>query len=356
MNPIVKAPTLNDLPAPPPGKTGWPWTEQNEALPEKTPYGSDWPKISIVTPSYNYGQFIEETIRSVLLQGYPNLEYIIIDGASTDNSVEIIKKYESWLSYWVSEKDQGQTDAINKGHHYCSGDVFAWLNADDLYYDQSTLLKVIHFYQKGYDFIVGECLNINADGTHFNEAITSTEKSDPTYFKKYLRYWSSGFLPQPAVFVKKEMADQCFPLSIELYYAMDFQFFLRVLNQEPKSVWIQEKLTRLRWHEDSKTMGTISRIDFHATVPEPEVHKVALAEAENLPTWVEKVFFRTQAFDYLSLQPYINSLDNPHWLQITKTLVGRTTLVVWPLFWKIFFRSLLGEQIYKLLKRTIRTN
>lgn len=113
--PIVKtALTVKDLPPPPPDKTGWPWTEQTEPLPELMPDGSsEWPLISIVTPSYNQGDFIEETIRSVLLQGYPNLEYIIIDGGSTDNSIEIIQKYKPFLAYWISEP--GGTPVICTG-------------------------------------------------------------------------------------------------------------------------------------------------------------------------------------------------------------------------------------------------
>ena len=102
-------------------------------LPETMSDGHPWPRISIVTPSYNQGQFIEETIRSVLQQGYPNLEYIIIDGGSTDNSVEIIKKYEEYLTYWVSEPDDGQYDAINKGFSRATGEIMAWLNSDDMY-------------------------------------------------------------------------------------------------------------------------------------------------------------------------------------------------------------------------------
>ena len=113
--------TLKDLPAPPEGKTGWPWTEQSEPLPDRMPDGFDWPRFSIVTPSYNQEQFIEETIRSVLLQGYPNLEYIIIDGESKDKSVEIIKKYEQYLTYWTSEPDRSQSHAINKGWQKCTG-------------------------------------------------------------------------------------------------------------------------------------------------------------------------------------------------------------------------------------------
>ena len=129
----MHCPELNDLPAPPAGRTGWPWTEETPGLPAMACGGGRWPRISIVTPSYNQGRFIEETIRSVLLQGYPDLEYIIIDGGSSDNSVEIVKKYSPWLAYWVSAPDRGQSHAINKGFERATGEVLAWLNSDDLY-------------------------------------------------------------------------------------------------------------------------------------------------------------------------------------------------------------------------------
>ena len=107
--------------------------EGSPRLPDSLPDRRPWPRVSIVTPSYNQSEFIEETIRSVLLQGYPNLEYIILDGASTDGSVDIIRKYAPWLAYWVSEPDRGQTHAINQGWRYATGNIVTYINSDDCY-------------------------------------------------------------------------------------------------------------------------------------------------------------------------------------------------------------------------------
>jgi len=128
----MRCPTLKELPPPPKGKTGWPWTEESIQLLDTMPDGRAWPKISIINPNYNHGQSLEEAIRSVLLQGYPNLEYILIDGGSTDNSLEIIKKYEPWIGYWVSEKDEGIYDAMNKGINIAKGEWLYFLGSDDI--------------------------------------------------------------------------------------------------------------------------------------------------------------------------------------------------------------------------------
>jgi glycosyltransferase involved in cell wall biosynthesis len=151
----MRCPTLAELPSPPPEKTGWPWTVETPPLPPARPDGSAWPRVSIVTPSYNQGQFIEETIRSVLLQGYPDLEYMIIDGRSTDQSVEIIKKYEPWLTYWVSEKDRGQAHAINKGFARASGEIGGYINSDDFYLPGALSSAAVSFTRLEWDLFIG---------------------------------------------------------------------------------------------------------------------------------------------------------------------------------------------------------
>jgi len=125
----VKCPQLDDLPPPPPGATGWPWTEDTAGHSASDNIVEDWPRISIVTPSFNQGHFIEETIRSVLLQGYPDIEYFVIDGGSTDETVSIIEKYAPWLAHWESQPDRGQSHAINKGLNRSSGEIVAYIKS-----------------------------------------------------------------------------------------------------------------------------------------------------------------------------------------------------------------------------------
>jgi glycosyltransferase involved in cell wall biosynthesis len=138
---IMKSPHLLDLPSPPHGRDGWPWTVESCEFPRRFSNDKSWPKISIITPSYNQGQYLEETLRSVLLQGYPNLDFHVIDGGSLDDSVDIIRKYEPWLTSWVSERDGGQSDAINKGFSRCSGEIVNWTCSDD-YLTPNSLLTV----------------------------------------------------------------------------------------------------------------------------------------------------------------------------------------------------------------------
>ena len=164
----MRCPSLEELPLPPPGRTGWPWTEASASLPPTMPDGGAWPRISVVTPSFNQAQFLEATLRSVLLQGYPDLEYFVMDGGSTDGSVEIIRKYSPWLTQWVSERDGGQSAAINRGLQLGSGLFTTWINSDDMLC-QGAL--VTHASRIGFDtgvVYVGDCLYVDEEARTLN--------------------------------------------------------------------------------------------------------------------------------------------------------------------------------------------
>ncbi len=218
----MACPTLDDLPSPPPGTTGWPWTEQSDSLSETQPNGDTWPKISIVTPSYNQGQFIEETIRSVLLQGYPNLEYIVVDGGSDDETVEILERYDPWIDKWVSEPDEGQSDAINKGFNRATGEIFAWLNSDDYYASGAftTMARAFSSYGDEVGALVGTGHKVNETG----EVVYTPEGSDLTH-EAFLNWLSGGSFMQPACFFRQEAWERCGPLRTDLRYSMDVDFF-----------------------------------------------------------------------------------------------------------------------------------
>lgn len=208
------------------------------------------PKISIVTPSFNQGEYIEDTINSVLNQNYPNLEYIIIDGGSTDNTVDIIRKYEKHLKYWISEPDKGQSDAINKGLAYCTGEIFNWLNSDDLLETDSLHSIVNHFSSDKYDIVSGWEILFNNQGGEFLKKGTLIY---PTFEKTLF----SGVIYQPSTFWKLSVIKKLFPINNELHFLMDADLWLRYLLQygQDRVKKVEDILARFRLHDSSKTMS-----------------------------------------------------------------------------------------------------
>lgn len=215
------------------------------------------PKISIVTPSFNQGQFIEQTIDSVLSQKYPNLEYIIIDGGSTDNTVEIIKKYSKHLTHWVSESDRGQSHAINKGLKLSTGDVFNWLNSDD-YYEPHTLDFV------GKQFLQKDCLVLCGKSRIFNESGTQHFSNGTDIYKDNLAKtigWAR--IDQPETFISKNLLDQIGLVNEQLNYVMDKELWMRILFQiDIKNIYTSDTiLANFRLHASSKTVATAARFE-----------------------------------------------------------------------------------------------
>jgi glycosyltransferase involved in cell wall biosynthesis len=175
------------------------------------------PKITVVTPSYNQGAFLEQTISSVLGQLYPNLEYFVIDGGSTDNSVEIIKRYESQLTGWISEKDRGQSDALNKGFARATGDILCWLNSDDFFLPGA--LHEAGRRLEGADFVYGKCLSFSDTGTR------SIVNIPPDHDRELLNL--VDYIVQPSSFWRRSLWEKTGPLNQEYHYAFDWEWYLR---------------------------------------------------------------------------------------------------------------------------------
>lgn len=208
---------------------------------------SSWPKISIVTPSYNQSKFIEKTILSVLNQNYPNMEYIIIDGGSNDGSLEIIKKYEKYLTYWVSEPDHGQSHALNKGFLKATGDIFAYLNSDDIYMPES--LKLISNYFKNISnvhLIYGHSLTIDS-----NDQITNLLIAMPFKWKE--KIFGVSFIHQPSSFWRKDVYFKVGGFNENNKTFMDAEFYIRANKLNYKFLNINEILSCFRIHKDSIT-------------------------------------------------------------------------------------------------------
>lgn len=214
-------------------------------------------KISVITPSYNQDQFIEETILSVVRQDYDNFEYIIIDGGSTDNSVDIIKKYENHLAYWISEKDGGQTEAINKGFKHATGDIVCWINSDDLLMP-GALKAVALFFDRheDVDFLNGYVMRIDMSSKIlFNHFILPPK----LYYARHGLY----SVAQQGMFWKRELFDRLGYLNETFHAEMDKEFLIRVLLNKCRIGFLRKIIGVFRLYEGTKTAqnGAIWRED-----------------------------------------------------------------------------------------------
>lgn len=206
---------------------------------------ADLPTISIVTPSYNQARFLERTIRSVLEQNYPGLEYIIMDGGSTDESVPIIERYASSLAYWTSGPDGGQTAAINSGWRRAGGEVVAWLNSDDFYLP-GALLEIGRAFagDREASLIYGLTRRVDADGRPMGTVGSAFS------WRKML--YSHQVIPQPSAFFRRAAVEAAGPLDESLHYSMDYDFLLRLAREGPVRM-IPRPLAGATIHADAKT-------------------------------------------------------------------------------------------------------
>jgi glycosyltransferase involved in cell wall biosynthesis len=181
------------------------------------------PKLTIITPSFNQGQFIERTIRSVLDQGYENLEYLVVDGGSTDESIDVIRRYEDRLAWWVSEPDSGQTDALNKGLQRATGDIVAYINSDDYYEPGAFVCVVDALARSDAKWVAGQCRFVDLHGGDDHTWYPSLPPQGR--YRWVLAPWG---VPQAATFWRRELFERHGPFREDMHYVFDTEFGLRL--------------------------------------------------------------------------------------------------------------------------------
>jgi glycosyltransferase involved in cell wall biosynthesis len=236
---------------------------------------TDLPKISVVVPSYNQGQFLGETLKSVANQHYLNLELIVMDGGSTDNSVDIIRKYEDLITYWVSEPDKGQTDALIRGFERATGDIYAWLNTDDVWSDR-TLKDAANYFQTHpqTDAVFGDCLWIDEGGRFL-----ARRKELP--FIRFMFLYCANNVISPSMFWRSEIYKRVGGLDPSFDMAMDGDLWIRFHDAGARIDHVNQVWSSMRYHNGCKTMkyfdSTISESErilqrYHAPHQELSLH------------------------------------------------------------------------------------
>jgi glycosyltransferase involved in cell wall biosynthesis len=211
---------------------------------------NSYPRISVVTPSYNQGAYLEKTILSVINQEYPNIEYIVIDGGSTDNSLDIIKKYEKYLKYWVSEQDRGQSHAINKGFSHATGDLLTWLNSDDYYMPGAlwTLATMAMANPEASAFVgTGRVIDETGNIKYYKEP------PQPITIETLYRWLNGGIFMQPSSIFRRTAWELVGPLDENVHIAFDVDLWLRMAKAGCRFVSSDSLLSTALRHKNAKT-------------------------------------------------------------------------------------------------------
>jgi glycosyltransferase involved in cell wall biosynthesis len=256
---------------------------------------TDLPLVTIVTPSYNQARFLEATLRSVLEQDYPNLEYLVVDGASNDGSVDIIRRYADRLTWWVSEKDSGQSEAINKGLQRARGDIIGWLNSDDVYLPGAVSAAVAAFRSHPEAGIVyGDALAIDADGNSFNiMRARQYSLTDLMAFK---------IICQPAAFMRRSVLEQVNYLNPDYHLLMDNLLWMCMAQKAPL-VYVPQTWAAARYHDQAKNRtrgaayGQEARLLIDDLKSRPEFAEIITANKNRIMAGVNRfdAFYLTDA-------------------------------------------------------------
>ena len=255
MNSGMRCPTLAELPRPLETRTSWPWMEESERIPDSMPDGKPWPRISVVTPLLNQRPFIEETIRSILLQGYPDIEHIIVDGGSTDGSLELIERYSPWVRCIVQE-GEGQSAAVNRGLRVATGELMGWQNSDDFYgpdsFGQVALAAAKH----------SDCDVFNGTVRGFY----GQNSQPPWIFENCNEFSQEKLLDEVCVmnqsmFFRRRIVDYGVYLKDDLHYAMDQDYFWRLSLEGFRYHMVPSITGYYRQHEKAKSTSYNVRAD-----------------------------------------------------------------------------------------------
>ena len=276
------------------------------------------PKLSIIIPNYNYGNFIEETICSVINQKYKNFEIIIIDGGSTDNSLEIIKKYEDKITYWISEKDAGQADAINKGLQVSTGDYVAYLNSDDTYLPNAfnEVFSNRNSYDK--DFIYGDVM-VGSDVKNSKPNCSNKNKLNLVSLIQF--YYSAKYIiPSQSVFIKRIflLKNNLNILNVNLHYCMDLDWYCRISLYNP-TIYKYPKINAFfRINDSTKTVGQSSKM-------KKEALEIAFLYLKDLSEVDFKIFFSNR-YIYLVLNNIYQKKIKPNFSMLI-LLIFKTNFI-----------------------------